>query len=242
MTKKSVFIKSISCLLAVVFVMSFIMAILPIKAVAEKGVNEASEVDAMSDESSGASLEAADDTDTKNGNVWIWLKWLLIFLLLLALFLWYMLQKVLPSDIKKSKVVTFWTLPAGDLDGDSLVMTMFNRKSQTFAIDAQGPFPPDDKMKAVFTVKAVDNRFVPSRRRRFVITKIVSNCESVFIGAAEYVCVGDQWGKKANARAVEGGRTVPPMEHIVAPNATFTLVRNDNGVECAKLEIKTKTK
>lgn len=171
---------------------------------------------------------------------WRWLIYVVVFAILLALFLMFMSQKVLPKRIDKDKA-KFWTISAGELDGGS-VDFRYNRKNKSISLSGPTSVDYDEQCSASFNLKAVDNRFTPSKKRRIAVVGISTSCEKVKLGVTEYVNVDGRWVKSTAAKAAAMGKETPPVDQTLSVSPSFELIRAPGGASSATLQCKAKTK
>ncbi len=164
------------------------------------------------------------------------LLWILAFAVAFALWLIYMLQKVLPKSIVKD-TASFTTMKAGDLDS-SFVDVGYARKGRSLSIAGSSAVDYDEQCSATFDLRAVDNRFTKPRSRRVMITGIDSPCDEVKIAGTKYMNYNGQWIKANDLRKAENGKEVPPIEQVISCSPRFELSRA-NGL--STLTCKTKT-
>lgn len=169
----------------------------------------------------------------------IFLMWLIAIIVLILLWLAFMLQKVLPKRVDKDKG-SFWCMSAGDL-GD-VVDFQYNRKSKYISVAGPRSVNYDEQCSASFTIKAVDNRFTPSKSRRFSVVAINSACSRVKLGSVEYIKYNGKWIKKTQLRNAENGKTIEPMDQVLSCSPRFDVIAEPNGYEEGILTCKTKTK
>lgn len=169
----------------------------------------------------------------KYSKFWRVFMWILIILIIIAIWLIFMSQKVLPNRIDKD-TADFETMAAGNLGGN-YVSVDYKKKSQSLKISTVGAVDFNEKCSVSFKLKPVDNRFVKSKDRRIKIVGINSNCSSVSINNMEYI-KGDKgaWVKETAADAA----TPPPIAHECR-NPSFELRReSDARLECRVKNVK----
>ncbi len=172
----------------------------------------------------------------KYSKIWRYLLWILLVLLLLALWLLYMLQKVLPKSIVKD-TAGFVTMSSGELDG-GFVNVEYRRKSKSLSILGSPAVDYTEQCSVSFDIKAVDNRFTKSRRRRIAIIGIDSPCDEVKIAGTKYINYEGRWIKATELRKAETGKDVQPIEQVVSCSPRFEASRSGG---LATLTCKTKT-
>lgn len=168
------------------------------------------------------------------GQIWVWLAWIVLFLILLAIWLLIMTKKVLPKKIGKDSG-NFETLSAGELGGN-YVGVEYKRKAQSLKITTVGAVDFDEKCTATFKLKPVDNRFRKSRDRRIKIVGINSNCITVSINNTEYM--KNSKGTWVKSMSVDA-QNPPPIGHE-AKNPIFELVRGSDASVDATLTCRVK--
>ena len=161
--------------------------------------------------------------------------WLAIILIIILIWLMFMLQKVLPKSVVKENA-TFQTMTAGEVDG-TLVNVEYRRKAKSLTISGPNSVDFDEQCSATFDLRAVDNRFTPSKRRRMVVVGIDSPCDEMNIGVP-FVKYDGKWMKRTDLRLAESGRPVPPIEQVLGNSPRFSLSR---GGGIAELNCKVKT-
>lgn len=193
---------------------------------------------------SGKGTSSSDEVDFEiqsYAKFWRYLKWIIIILVLFILWLLFMLKKVLPKSIVKDHG-TLNTISAGDL-GDNFVNFKYNRKGKSMSINCAPGVEYDEQCSATLSLKAVDNRFTPSKKRRCAVIKISSPCERVSLGTTKYVKTeSGVWVKETQARNVANGKTPPPIDQTLSCNSKFELQRAPGGAVTSTLTCKTKTK
>lgn len=168
-----------------------------------------------------------NDTDTVSFEIqlyskyWRILKWILLSLLVIALWLIYMLQKVMPKNIIK-ETARLTTMTAGELD-QSFVDVAYRMKGKTLMISASSAVPYDEQCSAIFRLRAVDNRFTRSCRRRVAITDISSGDDRIVIGGSDYINYNGQWIKKDEKRKAERGEPVSAIDQVLNLNQNFRI-------------------
>lgn len=172
----------------------------------------------------------------KYSKFWRWLLWVLIILLLLALWLIYMLQKVLPKSIIKGSA-SFNTMSSGELDS-SFVDVEYRRKGKSLTISGSSAVESTEQCSASFEIRAVDNRFTSSKRRRIAIIDIDSPCDEIKIAGTKFLNYEGRWIKASDLRRAESGNEVPPIDHTISCSPRFELSRSGG---LSTLNCKTKT-
>ena len=162
--------------------------------------------------------------------------WSAIILLLILLWLAFMLQKVLPKQIVKD-TASFYTISSGDLDG-SFVEVEYRRKNKTLSISGSTAVDFNEQCSVMFNLKAIDNRFTRSNRRRISVIGISSPCDEMEIGSATYVKYEGQWIPENLLWQAEEGRPIPPTNKELSCSPSFELTRKGG---TARLTCKTKT-
>ncbi len=155
--------------------------------------------------------------------IWRILLWIIIALVIFAIWLAFMLQKVLPKNIRKN-TASFTTISSGELDG-SFVDLEYRRKGKSLSISGSTAVEYDEQCSATFDLRALDNRFTPSKNRRVAVIGIDSPCEELKIGGHSYVNYNGQWIKKTSLKAAEDGKTVPPIDQELSCSQRFELSR-----------------
>lgn len=169
--------------------------------------------------------------------IWRILIWIVGILILLALWLAFMMQKVMPKEMKKDSA-SFFAMSAGDVD-PSFVKVDYRRKGKTLTVSGPSTVDYDEQCSATFALKPVDNRFTQSKRRRVAVTGIDSNCEEMKVAGTTYINYEGQWVKKTMLKAAEDGRPIPPVDQQFSScNPRFELFREGGK---ASLTCKTKT-
>lgn len=159
-----------------------------------------------------------------------------VFLLLLIIWLIYMLQKVLPKNIVKD-TASFETMSSGLLDA-SFVDVEYRRKGKSLAVNGSSAVDFSEQCSASFDIRAVDNRFTPSRKRRIAVVGIDSPCDEIKIAGVKYENYEGRWVKAADMKKAEAGKEVSPIDQELSCGPRFELYRS-GGV--ASLTCKTKT-
>lgn len=168
--------------------------------------------------------------------IWRVLVWVFGFSLLFVLWLLFMLQKVLPKDIKKDSG-NYVTISSGELDAN-FVDVEYRRKAKTLTISGSNAVDYGEQCNATFSLRAVDNRFTNAKRRRIGIIGIDSPCDELKLGGTKYVNYEGQWVKNTDLRKAETGKPVSPIDQEMSPSPRYELSRN-GGTAC--LTCKTKT-
>ena len=168
--------------------------------------------------------------------IWRILIWILAFLILLVLWLLYMMQKVLPKSIVKD-TANFNTMSSGELDS-SFVDVEYSRKGKSLTISGSPAVDFNEQCSASFDLRAVDNRFTKSNRRRIAIVGINSVCDEVKIAGTKYVNYDGQWIKVTDVKKAEHGYAVSPTDQEISCSPRFEFSRAGG---LSNLTCKTKT-
>lgn len=161
--------------------------------------------------------------------------WIIIILVLLAIWLICMLQKSLPKSIIKD-TASFTSLSSGEL-GSDFVNVEYRRKVKSLDISGPPSVEYNEQCSASFDIRAVDNHFTSSRRRRIAITGIDSSCDEVKIAGTKYVNYDGRWIKANDVRKAEAGKEIPPIDQVISCGPHFELSRSG----LSTLTCKTKT-
>lgn len=162
--------------------------------------------------------------------------WSFVFLVLFLAWLLFMLQKVLPKKIERD-TASFTTMSSGEFDAN-FVNVEYRRKGKSLSISGSNAVDYTEQCSASFSLKAIDNHFTPSRKRRVAITGINSCCDEVKISSTKYINYEGRWIKATDLRKAETGKEIPPIEQELGTNPRYELSRA-GGV--ATLNCKTKT-
>ncbi len=184
-----------------------------------------------------SSNEEAVSFEIQNYNkIWRILFWILLFLAIFAIWLAFMLQKVLPSRIEKD-TASLVTLSSGDLDATS-VDVEYRRKGRTISIVGSPAVDYTEQCSATFDIRPVDNHFTPAKSRRIMIVGIDSICEEIQLNGVKYVKYEESWIKATELTRAQNGRETSPIEQTMSCSPRYILSRAQ-GV--ATLTCKTKT-
>ncbi|MBE6773394.1 MAG: VWA domain-containing protein [Ruminococcaceae bacterium] len=162
---------------------------------------------------------------------WRWLIYVVVFAILLALFLMFMSQKVLPKKMTKENA-SFWCAAVGDMDS-VVVDVNYRAKSKVLEIKGPNSVPYEQQCNATFSLKAVDNRFKKSKNRQICIVGIsCSTCDEMTVGSTDYVKVNGQWVKSIDAESMDEGKVPSGIKQIVGPGVSVELSRKKASLEC----------
>lgn len=183
---------------------------------------------------------SADDSVSfeiqKYGKIWRILKWVLIILILLAIWLFFMTRKVLPKSIVKD-TANFVTMSSGELDS-TFVDLEYRKKGKSLSISGSNAVDYNEQCSVTFDLRPVDNRFTPSRRRRIAITGISSPCDEVKVAGTKYMNYEGRWIKVTDLKKAETGKEIPPIDQEISCSPRFELSRSGG---LSSLMCKTKT-
>ena len=168
--------------------------------------------------------------------IWKIMFWVIIFLIIFALWLMYMLQKVLPKKIERD-TASFVTMSSGEFDAN-FVNVEYRRKGKSLTITGSNAVDYTEQCSATFNLKAVDNHFTAPKRRRIAIVGMDSCCDEVKVSSTKYINYEGRWIKATDLRKAENGKEVPPIYQEVGTNPRYELSRSGG---LATLTCKTKT-
>lgn len=187
-----------------------------------------------------ASEESAEFEIGKYGAFLSWLLrnlwWILLIFALFLIWLFYMLQKSLPKMIIKD-TAGFTSISTGELDSE-FVEVLYARKGKTLTINGPSAVDFGEQCSVAFDLRAVDNHFTKSNRRRVAVIGIDSPCDEMKVAGTKYINYDGQWIKSTDVRNAERGQSIAPINQELSCAPRFELSRSD-GV--ATLVCKTKT-
>lgn len=167
-------------------------------------------------------------------NLW----WIVLIIILFLAWLSYMLQKALPKTIIKD-TASFTAISTGELDSE-FVEVLYARKGKTLTINGPSAVDYEEQCSATFGLRAVDNRFTKSNRRRIAVIDIDSACEEVKVAGVKYINYDGQWIKHTDQRNAERGQPVAPInqELSCAPRFELSSVGGSSTLTCKTRTIK----
>ncbi len=165
-------------------------------------------------------------------NLW----WILLILALFLIWLFYMLQKSLPKMIVKD-TASFTSISTGELDSE-FVEVLYARKGKILTINGPSAVDFGEQCSVTFDLRAVDNHFTKSNRRRVAVIGIDSPCDEMKVAGTKYINYDGQWMKSTDVRNAERGQSIAPINQELSCAPRFELSRSD-GVATLVCKIKT---
>lgn len=171
--------------------------------------------------------------------LWKILFWSAVVLLLLIIWLIYMTRKVLPKKIVLDPAgAEFDSISVGTLDYNFIKLS-YKKKSRRMTIEGPPSAPFNEQCSATLTLKPIDNRFTPSKKRRCVVTAINSSADTIKLGGTPYSTVEGTWMKQTEVgRYTAATNPTPPViEHTLSCSSMFEIA--NDGLSSLRCKMKT---
>jgi hypothetical protein len=154
--------------------------------------------------------------------IWRWLFWIVIVILIALAVLWWMSRKVLPKNLNVDQNGTNYMLNFNPLEMRFRRPT-YNRKAKSLTVST----PPGVQVPLSVTckLKAVDRRWTKSKNRRMQVVSINTNAETANIGGGVFQYEDRQLAKK-------------PSSDPILSNSVIKLERTDIEGNTASLAYK----
>lgn len=171
--------------------------------------------------------------------LWKVLFWSAVFLIIFLIWLFIMTRKVLPKKIVLDPAgAEFDSISVGTLDHNFIKLN-YKKKSRRMTIEGPPSAPFNEQCSATLTLKPIDNRFTPSKKRRCVVTAINSSADTMKLGGTPYSTVEGTWMKQTEvSRYTAATNPTPPViEHTLSCSSMFEIA--NDGLSTLRCKMKT---